>query len=213
MGARWVILGLAIAWALSGRPAGAQPPTKPPRPKPAFEFGPGDRLLTQQPDGVAGADFSPDGKWLAFVGADKAVRVWDVAAGKEVRRLDGHTGFVRTVAFSPDGKLLASAGDDSEVLLWDAATGKEVRRVGRHAGNLRMAVFSPDGKAVASAGFDEHIGVWDVTTGRQLVWFRAHPRVAYAVAFSPDGRTLASGGDKDGSVRLWDAATGKPVRS
>ena len=99
MGARWVILGLAIAWACI-RPAGRGPAANQTAATQAgLEFGPGDRLLTQQPDGVAGADFSPDGKWLAFVGADKAVRVWDVAAGKEVRRLDGHTGFIRTVAF------------------------------------------------------------------------------------------------------------------
>src|SRR5262249_17015267 len=38
----------------------------------------------------------------------------------------------------------------------------------------------------------------------------AHPNAVGGVALSPDGRSLATGGD-DGTVCLWDAATGKQV--
>ena len=39
------------------------------------------------------------------------VHLWDVATGKQVRRLEGHWDPVSCVAFSPNGKLLASGTD------------------------------------------------------------------------------------------------------
>jgi WD40 repeat protein len=51
--------------------------------------------------------FSPDGKTLASGDKKGALKLWDVASGKE-SALGEHPWWVLCAAFSPDGKTLAS---------------------------------------------------------------------------------------------------------
>jgi WD40 repeat protein len=71
-----------------------------------------------------------------------------------------------------------------------------------------MAVaMSPSGQYWTAGSRRGEVWVW-AEAGRtlHLVW-QAHSANVYALAFSSDGRTLASA-SHDGSVKLWDVASG-----
>ena len=154
--------------------------------------------------------YSPDGKTLAWGDNFNTIRLWDIAARKEIIQLrSALADNVYALAFSPDGKRLISAGGDAIVHVWDVAAGKELRQLAGHGNIILSAVLSPGGDMVASASRDGTIRLWQLATGKIHRLFRGGPQGFHAVAFSPDGKTLASGEDGEGSVKLWEVASGK----
>lgn len=155
---------------------------------------------------VFSVTFAPDGKTVLAGAWDGSIRLWDVAARKEIRQYPGHSGWVRSVAFSPDGRTFASGGKDKIIRLWETATGKELRRFEGHQNWIHNLTFSPDGKRLASLG--QTLRLWDAVTGRETR--RINPRFGVrSLAFSPDGKLLAYGGVH--STYLLDLATDREV--
>ncbi len=133
---------------------------------------------------LTGVAFAPDGRYVAAVGADGIVRVWDVQTKSEVRGLQGHTDWVTSVAFSPDGRLLASVGVEKDrVLRLFELPPLEISSSGGHAQGVNAVTVSRDGTLVATAGTDQNIKVWDIATGKEIATLVGNADTPYAITF------------------------------
>jgi WD40 repeat protein/uncharacterized caspase-like protein len=127
--------------------------------------------ITEDGIGMAGSVELSDAKKMV---KDNAARLWDVATGKELRRFDGHSSLVHSVAFSHDGRfVLMGTGNflglgSNTARLFEADTGKEVRQFAGHAGFIMSALFSPDGRHVLTSGADSTTRIWSADAGKEV---------------------------------------------
>jgi WD40 repeat protein len=165
--------------------------------------------------------FLDDGAVLV-TGCAAGVLVWDAESGKLRKTLDVDDRGVDTLVVDPLGKLLVAGGASGVIKILDAKTFKEIRTLGPAPGAVRGLAISPDGKLLAAAGLNGQLGpadkefgilLWDLATGRELPTI-AHPPPSYGttvLAFLSDGKRLVSAQDR--TLRVWDAATAKEIRS
>ena len=133
---------------------------------------------------LTGVAFAPDSRYVAAVGADAVVRVWDVETKSEVRGLRGHVDWVTAVAFSPDGRFVASVGvEKDKVLRIFELPPLDVSASGGHLVAVNAVAVSPDGKTVATAGTDETIRLWDIATGQQLSTLICNSDIPFSITF------------------------------
>ena len=173
-----------------GQPMSARALTQRPAPLPGLR---GWTLETKRHRGPMYAfAISPDEKLLATGGHDATIRIWDMASGKLLRALVGHSYVITSLAFSPDGKILTSAGSaDGTVRLWDPIEGQPLRTFAMKAGNANWVAWSADGaKLACGGGTSGYVWIYDVASDRgDVVVETGNP--IYAIVWANESHTLA----------------------
>ena len=151
------------------------------------------------------------------------LRLWDLVQGKQIRTISiRDIQYVMSVSISPDKRYALAggkpAGHNSSLSMWDLMSGEQVRAFPDIKDEVFSTSFSPDGKYIMAA-HRTIISLFKTETGALIRQFDARNKsgfftagLRFIAAFTPDGKYILTGGE-DATLKLWDAATGKPVRS
>jgi len=126
------------------------------------------------------------------------------------------------LTISRDGRYVAVAPATGGIEVWDLSTGtKRTFSSGLDTHGLvfsrtvaaSIVSISRDGRILA-AGFDDAAVLWDMPSGERLhvIKVLGKPTFLAPLELAPDGRTVATGGH-DGTLKLWDVASGKEISS
>jgi WD40 repeat protein len=158
---------------------------------------------------VRKAVFSPDSTRVAAITEDGSTHVWTIDGSTEPLVFGWHEGPVLDAAFSPDGTRIATASSDSSIRIWDTMPTREPVVVELHRGPIVGVQLDSSANRVLTRTRDGTIWLWRregtgfASSGRSDTPFRT-------ASLSGSGTWVVTA-DRDGIVRILDAATFQPV--
>jgi WD40 repeat protein len=185
-------------------------------------------LLDQERDGHHGAitsvALSADGRVLASGDVNGEILLWNTQTSlvdpnerpEPLIGIPSRRDAVVSLALSADGSTLASggpSGNGHSIKLTDTHTRLKGRLTSNwfdHKGAITSVALSADGQMVASGSFDGKTKLWSVRKSKLICTLKD---MAKDVALNADGQILATASSSTGTAKLWNAKTGRVLRT
>jgi WD40 repeat protein len=183
--------------------------------------GPKEQVFNFPDYGTGRVSLSPDGNYLSATFGDDVrylvFKIMDVNTGKWTME---RKGFGSTAMFSPDGSRIAvegltESGVVTPIHILDLKKGETVKTYPGYPQSVKALAFSRNGEILASGGAGNVVQLWGAASKR-LVSHReslVNYEAIEGLAISPDGRHMAAArGNGEGTISVWDCATGREMR-
>lgn len=168
------------------------------------------RVISGHTGWVRCVDVEPGNEWFVTGGADRIVKIWDLASGKLRLSLTGHVSAVRACKVSHRHPFLFTGGEDKQVKCWDLEYNKVIRHYHGHLSAVQDLSIHPTIDILVTCARDATARVWDMRTKAQVHCLSGHTNtVAAVITQSVDPQVIT--GSHDSTIRLWDLAAGRSV--
>ena len=145
----------------------------------------GARLLRTTPDDLRFQSIALDATHGRLVagGDTAAVRCWDLADGKELWTMRGHSSWVKSAQFVLDDAALACCADDERIHVWERRAAEPMHDLAAHRGHVRaVAKHHRHADRLYSASDDRTAAEWNVQEGRFVGRYEPHDGPVWSVA-------------------------------
>jgi WD40 repeat protein len=127
-----------------------------------------------------------------------------------------HAAMLYALSFDPAANRLYAGSEDYSVYVFDPAAAKKepLAKWTKHDNYVSASAFVARGetKSLVTGSYDRSLIWWDIDKGEPARTVAAHDGWVRDLVVTPDGSRLISCGD-DMLVKLWEADSGKPIRS